>query len=42
MDRYEKLSGLNLPVHGLVTWNYLEGDFGYFDWEITGADYNKN
>ncbi len=40
MDTYREFGGLTIPAHGLVTWNYPAGDFGYFDWEITGVEYN--
>ncbi len=39
MDRYQAFAGLTIPVHGMVTWNYPQGDFAYFDWEITGVEF---
>lgn len=38
---YKEFDGIRIPTKGKVTWKLDSGDFNWFNFEITHADYNK-
>lgn len=38
---YKEFDGIKIPTKGKVTWKLDSGDFNWFNFEITHADYNK-
>jgi hypothetical protein len=40
LTRHEARAGLNLPVHGMVTWNLPGGNLPYYEWELGEVEYN--
>jgi hypothetical protein len=38
---WRPMSGVVIPVQGVVTWKLETGDFDYYRWEITDVDFNR-
>jgi hypothetical protein len=38
---YNEFHGIVIPVRGEVTWKLPEGDFNWFQFEVTEVEYNK-
>ncbi len=38
---WEARQGVKIPTQGYATWKLPEGDFNYYDWEITDIEYDQ-
>jgi hypothetical protein len=38
---WRQMSGVVIPVQGVVTWKLKAGDFDYYRWEVTEIDVNR-
>lgn len=38
---YKEFNGIRLPAKGEVFWKLPDGDFSYYQFEITEIEYNK-
>lgn len=38
--KFGELDGIRMPVEGVASWHFPEGDFTYIDWRVTDVGYN--
>ena len=39
-SEWREMNGVRIPVKGEVIWKLKDGDFSYYQWEITEVEYN--